>query len=144
MEKTNATKMNMEEKKKLEKLAIEDINRAVNVLQGQKQKAIGEFQDKPSKENVALIDKYNNLTKEAEKIKKILEDRGYSVYSGKLSLNTYSNANKELEAIRNKFDKKIEAVNGMRRDIIIGLYTNGVEARDFLQKLANDIAKILK
>lgn len=141
MEKINATKMNMEEKKKLEKLAIEDINKAVNVLQGQKQKAINEFKDKPS---IALMDKYNNLTKEAEKIKKTLGDRGYSVYSGKLSLNTYSNCNKDLEAIRNKFDKKIEAVNGMRRDIIIGLYTNGVEARDFLQKLANDIAKILK
>ena len=34
MEKTNATKMNMEEKKKLEKLAIEDINKAVSALQG--------------------------------------------------------------------------------------------------------------
>lgn len=148
-------KLNSVGKVKLEKLAIQDIEQGINVLKQKQAQELSNYEDKykTSKEKnskaIALFTKFVKAHKESKDIEDQLEKMGFdiSTYNDtpKLKVHTYGTyTNPEYNAIREKWNKKIEAVQGLKREIVIGLYTTGAEAQNFLKDLASKLETLLK
>jgi hypothetical protein len=158
-------KMNMEEKKKLEKIAIQDIESAVSALQNKKSESISKLKEDlvktPSKEVKALFDLWISSQKAHEKAEKDLKALGFdtqyqngrygneerytlAMFEGNSYGSSYEGKEvRELKDMRKEFESKIKKAEGLKREVIVGLYTTGVEAQAFLAKLAKQLEVLL-
>lgn len=156
-------KMNMEEKKKLEKIAIADIEKAVSALEIKKSEALNELSEKlvksPSKEVKAIFDLFVSTQKAHEKAEKDLKALGFDtryqrdsenkyelcMYSNRYSYGSDKDSKevKELRDMRKDFENKIAKAQGLKREVIVGLYTTGVEAQAFLNNLSKKLEALL-
>jgi hypothetical protein len=98
-------KLNMEEKRKLEKLLIADIDSATaryDVITNEERKALIErLQRAPSAEVKALYARRKLAVKQGEELEEKLDALGYDVtYHGELAVNTSGHDNKAARGIR--------------------------------------------
>lgn len=150
--------MNMEEKKKIEKIAMEDIVKVRGELSSQKYNKVQEirkaFLSKPSQKAKDMLETYTKLQNTIKKLEKEIVKEGFyfsyirnSGSEGKgeefeLGMNNYEKIPEEVK-LEKEFEKKNKELSDMQREVVVGLYTTGTQAQEFLKNLADKLSKIL-
>ncbi len=156
--------MTIQEKQKVEKILIEDIN--ATLLTYKKNSTEEEYRivktltKSPDKKVLALIKKYEIASKTIANIKIELAKQGVQYnkptnngiqYEGRISLLNSWDPNfkenrlpKKLEEFRKNRDQKTEDIKRLKRTCIIKLFAKDTEATKLLDFLQKELAKILK
>ncbi|MBA4306981.1 MAG: hypothetical protein C0429_09630 [Sphingopyxis sp.] len=148
LEKSRA--LNMEEKRKLEKLLIEDIDSAKRLFaenaSNQRSALIKGLEAKIPAEVQALFSSYQNSKKAMDEAEEKLEAIGWNVPSygdKRLAVKTYGNMPKELVEFDEKVDGKKAEIASLTRTFTLKLFAPGVEAQTLFDDLANKVTKLV-
>lgn len=142
--------LNMEEKRKLEKLLIEDIDIAkrsfADKASDQRSTLIKGLEAKPPKEVQALFSSYQDGQKAMDEAEEKLEAIGWNVpgYGEKrLAVKTYGNMPKELAEFDAKVDVTKAEFASLTRTFTLKLFAPGVEAQTLFDDLASKVQKLI-
>jgi len=145
MSKTQARVLNMEEKRKLEKIIFADIDKAKNDYRSKSQVKRSEIEGEIEKSPVAvgLLKKWNDLKAQQEVLDKNLKASGFSIrsWSGEKASIYVSDSSKFSEL--RKSDNVDEKFENLKREYTLKLFASGEEAMEVFNALAKEIKAIL-
>lgn len=141
-------KLNMEEKRKLEKLLIADIDSATErydaVTKEEREALVERLEQKPLAEAKALYERRNLAVKERESLEKKLNALGYDVdYRGELSLNTSGTMVKELAEFDDRADEMRHALATLKRSYVIKLFADHADTQSLFGSLTKDLERLV-
>jgi hypothetical protein len=143
-------RLNMEEKRHLQKLIFRDIDSAAQVYRAARTEARDKLQERLV-ENApatvaALVAELRDAFATVPRLENELSDLGYS-FSGypekKLCANSYGKKAQELVEFDNETSRRDKGMSDLKRDYTPRLFAGGEEARELFATLANEIAKIV-
>jgi len=122
-------KLNMEEKRKLEKLLIADIHSATArydaITTAQRQALIERLQRSPSAEAKVLYARRNLAVKQREELEEKLNVLGYDVnYHGDLAVNSSGAKTKQLTEFDDRADEMRCSLATLKRSYVIKLFAD--------------------
>jgi hypothetical protein len=143
-------RLNMDEKRQLEKLIFSDIDQAATKYATTRQLERGKLQErlveKASPAVVALFAELKSAAQTIATAEKKLSELGFRLdgygTDRKLAI-AYSNLPRELVAFDHETNQRQKKIAGLKRDYTLRLYAAGEEARDLFALLANEITKVL-
>jgi hypothetical protein len=147
-EPTEPRKLNMEEKRKLEKLLIADIDSATiryDAVTNEERKALIERLGRtPPAEAKALYQRYKLAGKQREELEAKLNVLGYDVnYHGELAVNTSGATAKQLAEFDDRADEMRHSLATLKRIYVIKLFADHADTQSLLGSLANDLERLI-
>jgi len=141
-------KLNMEEKRKLEKLLIADIDSATArydvITKEERQALIERLQRAPSTEAKALFARRNLAVKQREELEEELDALGYEVdYNGDLAVNTSGTTTKQLSEFDDRADKMRRSLATLKRSYVIKLFADHADAQNLFGSLAKELERLI-
>lgn len=145
--------LNMEEKRKIEKLIFADIEKAKNDYQntrGKKRDAIiATLKANPSKEAVNLFNEYTKAKETEKRTENALKKLGFHPYHGyqdklHLEVSTYGDIPETLKTFDRDEEKKCNKLDALKRNYTLKLYAGGEEAQEIFKELAKELENLLK
>jgi hypothetical protein len=146
---TESRRLNMEEKRKLERLLIADIDSAScrqdAVIRDEREALIGRLVRNPSAEVAKLLERHKLATKQQAEAAEKLEQIGYSVgYNGILGLRSYSPLPKHLDEFDKRAVEKRLSLSALRRSYIIKLFADHADTQGLFASLAKDLERLIR
>ena len=141
-------KLNMEEKRKLEKLLLSDIDTAVarynEQAEGMRQNLIDKLTKNPPAEVKKLFDGRTLARKQVEQLEAKLDTLGFDIdYQGSLQVNRNGTKTAQLSA----FDKLVTdmraALQTLKRNYVIKLFADHADTQSLFASLAKDLEKLI-
>jgi hypothetical protein len=137
-------KLNMEEKRKLEKLLLSDIDAAVlrydGVAKETKRDLIEKLLKTPPAEVKKLFESYTLAKKQQKDAEIKLDKLGWDIaYGGSLNVNTYGTITPQVAAFDEKAEQKREALKSLRRSYVIKLFADHADTQSLFASLAKDL-----
>jgi len=141
-------KLNMEEKRKLEKLLIADIDTATArydaVTKEERDPLIEKLQRAPSVEAKRLYGRYQLACKQREEAESSLNDIGYDVdYKGELTVNRSGTTTKELTDFDARADEMRHSLATLKRGYVIKLFADHADTQSLFGSLAKDLERLV-
>lgn len=141
--------LNMQEKRKLETLLIEDINRADRAISNKtsdaRRELVEKLNAKPPADARALFDLHVRALKQADEAESKLTAIGWRV-SGYGEKELAVSERDVRPAALQSFDEKVSAtrnaIDEMRRSYVRKLFAGGSEGQDLLGALTKELAKL--
>lgn len=141
--------LNMEEKRKLEKLIFADIEKARREYESKMYQKINDYKITDTKA-LALLETYKSLEREQEATEKTLEKMGYDInhycYNKIDEWNiTVDDDNKQpaLKKMKDEKEANLKRIDELKRSYTLKLFAGGDEALEVFTQLAKDLAKII-
>ncbi len=143
-----ARKLNMEEKRKLEKLLIDDIDSATSrydtVTKEERQAVIERLERTPHAQAKALYERYKLAVKQREELEKKLDALGYDIsYRGELGVNTSGSMAKELAEFDDRADEMRHSLARLKRSYVIKLFADHADTQSLFGSLAKDLERLI-
>lgn len=143
-ETTEPRKLNMEEKRKLEKLLIADIDSASTrydaVTREEREGLIENLKRSPSTEAKKLYERYAQAVKQRIDAEKALDVLGYDItYSGELSVNSSGNRPKQLIEFDDRADEMRHKLAALKRTYVIKLFADHADTQSLFGSLTKDL-----
>jgi hypothetical protein len=154
MENTIQRKLNMEEKRKLEKLLLDDISTSCSDFceqqKAKRKKIEDELENNPPAQAVKILKEYEAINIKSKALEETLAGLGFEIdncyrtdYKDKLTVtNDRGNKPKALldfdEAVRVRKEK----LSALKRTYTIKLFGGGAQAQELFASLASEMAKI--
>ncbi len=137
-------KLNMEEKRKLEKLLIADIDSATErynaVTKEERQALIARLERTPAAEAKALYERYKLARKQQEELEKKLDALGYDIsYHGELEVNSSGTLAKPLAEFDDRADEMRHSLATLKRSYVIKLFADHADTQSLFGSLAKDL-----
>lgn len=141
-------KLNMEEKRKLEKLLLSDIDTTVArynaQVEGMRQNLIDKLTKNPPAEVKKLFDGRTLARKQVEQLEAKLDTLGFDIdYHGELQVNRNGIKTAQLSA----FDKLVTdmrtALQTLKRNYVIKLFADHADTQSLFASLAKDLEKLI-
>ena len=141
-------KLNMEEKRKLEKLLLSDIDSAVARHDAQAQDMRGNLIDKlaknPPAEVKKLFDSHSLARKQAKQLESKLDALGFDIaYDGALRVNTHGTMTAQLKAFDALAKDMREALQTLKRSYVIKLFADHADTQSLFESLARDLQRLI-
>jgi len=141
-------KLNMEEKRKLEKLLIADIDSATirydAVTETERRALIEKLKRIPPAEAKALYERYKLAGKQQEASEAKLNVLGYDVnYNGELGVNTSGTTAKPLAEFDDRADEMRRSLATLKRAYIIKLFADHADTQGLFGSLAKDLERLV-
>jgi hypothetical protein len=141
-------KLNMEEKRKLEKLLIADIDSATArydaITNEERQALIERLERTPSAEAKVLYARRNLAVKQREEIEKKLNALGYKVdYSGDLAVKTGGTTTKQLAEFDDRASEMRRSLATLKRSYVIKLFADHADTQSLFGSLAKDLERLI-
>lgn len=139
--------LNMEEKRKIEKMMFIDIDVAIANVESKKDAEIEIEENRLKKNPPAAVKKlaaeHKALKTRDEKIDEELTKLGFNVdYDGEISINS-NNAVPSIKSVADKAESQKSQLEALRRKTTLSLYANGETTAKLFISLAAEIKKIL-
>jgi hypothetical protein len=158
MKTTKARVLNMEEKRKLEKIIFQDIDKAINTYKANNsEKRVNLLADViKGKEAQELLARFIATQKEEEEVNQAIRNLGLSTvlsgdYTDKnrktilIAYNGYnSKSTKHTKALDDKEQENITKLEAMKRNYTLKLFAGGDEALNIFESLAKEIQALTK
>lgn len=147
--KENQNVLSFVERRKLEKLLIEDIETASREYEAavnrERRSLIEQLETKPPKEVQAIFKRYQDCREALEKVERELSAQGWKSSYGNtgLALHTYGTLTKELAEFDANVNAKKATLASLRRTYTLRLFGRGVEAQDLFADLAKEVSKLV-
>lgn len=141
-------KLNMEEKRKLEKLLIADIDSAVAqynaVTEEGRHALIEELERTPPAEIRVLFVRYKQALEDREEIENQLNAGGYDVdYKGELGVNTSGSKTKQLAEFDDRAEEMRHSLTTLKRNYVIRLFADHADTQSLFGSLAKDLERLI-
>jgi hypothetical protein len=141
-------KLNMEEKRKLEKLLIADIDSATAsydaITNEERQALIERLERTPPADAKALYARRNLAVKQQEDLKKKLDALGYDVdYDGELAVKTAGTLTKQLAEFDDRADEMRRSLASLKRSYVIKLFADHADTQSLFGSLAKDLGRLI-
>jgi hypothetical protein len=141
-------KLNMEEKRKLEKLLIADIDSATArydaVTKEEREDLIERLQRTPLTEANALYERRNLAVKQREELERKLRALGYDVnYRGELTVNTSGSTIKQLAEFDDRAEEMRRSLTTLKRNYVIKLFADHADTQSLFGALAKDLERLV-
>jgi hypothetical protein len=141
-------KLNMEEKRKLEKLLIADIDSATSrydaVTSEERRALIARLQRTPSVEAKALYERHQLARKQQEELTKKLDVLGYDIgYHGDLTVNSSGTLAKQLAEFDDRAGEMRHSLTALRRSYVIKLFADHADTQSLFDSLAKDLERLV-
>jgi hypothetical protein len=141
-------KLNMEEKRKLEKLLITDIDSATSrydaVTQDERRALIEKLQRTPPAEAKALHERYRLAGKQRAELEAKLDVLGYDVnYHGELAVNTSGTKAKQLAEFDDRTDEMRHSLATLKRSYVIKLFADHADMQSLFGSLGKDLERLI-
>lgn len=140
----------MEEKRKLEKLLLTDIDSALTIYTAQRKPMRDDVAEKALKNApssvVALLNLHRKSQQEVKRTEAELSKLGYSLRGYDLERTLaigYSIVPKPVQAFDDKTEKAKSALTTMKRTYTLKLFAGGEEAQELFASLAHELAAIV-
>lgn len=141
-------KLNMEEKRKLEKLLIADIDSATaryDAVTREEREALVERLEKAPPANVrALYERYKLAVKQRDEAQAKLRPLGYNVdYHGELEVSTSGTMTKQLAEFDDREDEMCRKLKTLKRSYVIKLFADHADTQSLFGSLAKDLERLV-
>lgn len=141
-------KLNMEEKRKLEKLLIADIDSATArydaITQEERQALIEKLERTPSTEVKTLYERYRLAVKQQAEAKDKLDTLGYDVdYDGELEVNTSGTLARQVAEFDDRADDMRRSLAALKRGYVIKLFADHADTQSLFGSLAKDLERLV-
>lgn len=141
-------KLNMEEKRKVEKLLLSDIDSAVARYNAQAEEMRGNLVDKLTKNPPADVKKafdgYVDARKQAKLMETRLDGLGYNVaYDGTLRVSTHGTTTAQLTAFDAAAKDNRETLQTLKRNYVIKLFADHADTQSLFASLAKDLERLI-
>jgi hypothetical protein len=141
-------KLNMEEKRKLEKLLIEDIDSATARYDAEtkteRHALIERLERTPPAEAKALYERYKLAGKQRQELEAKLDVLGYDVnYHGDLAVNTSGTTAKQLAEFDDRADELRHSLATLKRSYVIKLFADHADTQSLFGSLAKDLERLI-
>jgi hypothetical protein len=141
-------RLNMEEKRKLEKLLLADIDSAAARYDAQTQTErtalIDKLERTPPAEAKALHARYKLAGKQREELEAKLNALGYDVdYHGELEVNTSGTMARQLAEFDDRADEMRRSLATLKRAYVIKLFADHADAQGLFGSLAKDLERLI-
>jgi hypothetical protein len=141
-------KLNMEEKRKLEKLLIADIDSAearYNAITNEERQAlIDRLGRTPAAEVKALYERYKLALRQQEEVKKKLNTLGYFVrYDGELAINASGSVTKQVAEFDDRANEMRHSLKTLKRTYVIKLFADHADTQTLFGSLAKDLERLV-
>jgi hypothetical protein len=142
-----ARKLNMEEKRKLEKLLIADIDSATSrydaVTRAEREELIENLKRSPSAVARKLYERYTLAVKLRTQAEKDLDAIGYDVtYTGELSVNSSGSRTKQLVEFDDHAEEMRRKLASLKRSYVIKLFADHADTQGLFGALAKDLERL--
>lgn len=139
--------LNIEEKRKIEKIMFSDIENAISQLEAntseEKETEKGRLLKNPPAQIKALAAEYKAVQKKEDDIKKAVATLGFDVdYDGEIKV-SYSKSPFSIKKIEDKSDARKSLLEALRRKTTLQLYGGGKITAKLFTDLTEEIKKIL-
>ena len=141
-------KLNMEEKRKLEKLLLSDIDTAVarynEQAEGTRQNLIDKLTKNPPAEVKKLFDGRTLARKQVEQLEAKLDTLGFDIdYHGELQVNRNGTMTAQLSAYDKLVTDMRAALLTLKRNYVIKLFADHADTQSLFASLAKDLEKLI-
>jgi hypothetical protein len=141
-------KLNMEEKRKLEKLLLSDIDSAVARYDALSSDMRGNLIDKltknPPAEAKKLFDSYSLARKQVGQLESKLDALGFDIaYDGALRVNTHGTMTAQLKAFEALASEMRESLQTLKRSYVIKLFADHADTQSLFASLARDLEHLI-
>jgi hypothetical protein len=141
-------RLNMEEKRKLEKLLLTDIDFAVGRYEKQaevmRRSLIKKLETNPPAEVKKLFESYVLKKKEQAKLKSKLDELGYDInYDGTLDVNIAGKMPTELAAFDKLESGMHQSLQSLKRNYVIKLFADHADTQSLFASLAEDLKRLI-
>jgi hypothetical protein len=141
-------RLNMEEKRKLEKLLLSDIDSGVARYNGAAQEMRANLIEKllknPPAEVKKLFESYTLAKKAQKDTETKLDKLGWDIsYDGSLGMNTYGNINPQVGMFDEKVEKRRESLKSLKRSYVIKLFADHADTQSLFASLAKDLEGLI-
>lgn len=138
----------MEEKRKLERLLISDIEAALArqdaSSRSARERLIQRLQAKPPAEVRKLFEKYTLATNTRQDVKKKLAPLGYDIsYQDALTVASYQRRPAELDEFDARAQEKRKALLDLQRSYVIRLFADHADTQGLFASLTKDLERLL-
>lgn len=138
----------MEEKRKLEKLLLTDIDSAVGQYEKQTSAKRSELVEKLAKTPPAEVKKLYEghilSLKQKEQIDSKLYAAGYDIaYDGKLRVKTGGDVTPQLKAFNDRAEKMLQSLKSLKRNYVIKLFADHADTQSLFASLASDLERLI-
>jgi hypothetical protein len=142
-------KLNMEEKRKLEKLLLTDIDSAVGQYEkqaeGMRRTLIEKLTKTPSAEvKKLLFESYGLKQREQKQLESKLDTLGYDIaYDGTLRVNTGGAVTPQLKAFNDRAEEMLQSLKSLKRNYVIKLFADHAATQSLFASLATDLQRLI-
>lgn len=141
-------KLNMEEKRKLEKLLLSDIDSAVARYDAQAQDMRSNLIDKLMKNPPAdvkkLFESFVLAKKQVGHLEAKLDALGFDIaYDGTLRVNTNGTRTEQLKAFDELAKEMRESLQTLKRSYVIKLFADHADTQSLFESLARDLQRLI-
>jgi len=142
-------KLNMEEKRKLEKLLITDIDSATaryDAVTKEKRDALVEkLEQTPPSQIKALYERYKLARKQQKEAQEKLHSLGFHVdYQGELEVNTSNTLTKQLAEFDGQANEMRRSLATLKRSYLIKLFADHADTQGLFGSLAKDLERLVR
>jgi len=147
-EPTEPRKLNMEEKRKLEKLLIADIDSATAsydaVTLAERHSLVEKLERVPSADAKALYERYKLAIKQREEIEQKLDAIGYDIgYRGELQVNRSGTMTKQLAEFDDRAGEMRRSLATLKRSYVIKLFADHADTQSLFGSLAKELERLI-
>jgi hypothetical protein len=141
-------KLNMEEKRKLEKLLLADIDSAVvrydEQAQDMRKKLIDKLTKNPPADVKKVFDSFALAKKQVEQLEAKLDALGFDTdYYGALRVNTDGTRTEQLKAFDELAKEMRASLQTLKRNYVIKLFADHADTQSLFESLANDLKRLI-
>jgi hypothetical protein len=141
-------RLNMEEKRKVERLLIADIDSATyrydEDTKDARQAVIERLARTPAAEVKKLHEQYKLACKQRDALGAKLDELGYTArYDGDLSVRSYGTLPKQLVEFDSKAEEKRRALAALKRTYVIRLFADHADTQGLFGSLAKDLERLI-
>jgi hypothetical protein len=141
-------RLNMEEKHKLEKLLLTDIDSAVGQYEkqtsAQRSELIGKLTKNPPAEVKRLFESPLLAQKQKEQIASKLHAAGYDIaYDGKLRVRFGGEVTPQLQAFNDRAEEMLQSLKSLKRNYVIKLFADHADTQSLFASLAKDLERLI-
>jgi hypothetical protein len=141
-------KLNMEEKRKLEKLLLSDIDSAVGrynaEAEGMRRALMGKLVKNPPAGVKKLFERYVLAKRQAKEAELKLDALGFDLaYDGTLSVNTNGTLTPQLSAFDELTKKMRQSLQDLKRSYVIKLFADHADTQSLFAALAKDLERLI-
>jgi hypothetical protein len=138
-------KLNMEEKRKLEKLLIGDIDSAIErfdaIANAERAALFERLERRPAAEIKALCEKHRNARKQEQELQKKLRALGYDVSCGDLRVLRYDGP-KEIAPFEARVQERKRTLAALKCSYVIKLFADNADTQGLFGSLAKDLERL--